>query len=734
MKKILAFLLVACMMLALVPSGVFASGQPLSGAGTETSPYLINNLEDLKKFRDYVDTLSTDGVSQYAGKYIKLTADIDLSSIDNWNPIGTMSGDHGSFKGVFDGDGHKIKNLKVQGSENGLGFFARTAGNAEIKNLYFENATVKSVNDADSYVGIVVANSYASTKITNVHVTGTIDVSGRGYIGGISGHGYVVMDNCSVKAEGTISSTFWCAGGILGYGGEGATNIMNSSVEGTGAGLTIRSAAGGLGAIVGMAEDNDGTQPISGSNLSAKNVKIQTYVGAYGTSYAEYALGYIYGGNPTSKLTGNITFENITFDAQGNTNPKIVDIHAKVGNSYYNIDNAIAAANNGETVKLLADIKKIINPSNDGVQGIKNPDNCIIQIPAGKKLTIDLNGHTISAIGADDAKYDTIAIHNYGDLTITDTSEAKTGKISLTNTATAEVGTSQIHSTILNFGTLTINSGIIENKTAAGYTPHAVFNYAWGGNAVLTINGGTFSSTRGYAVNSDTYNDYNDVVCKTSITDGIFNKVRFINRNNLPEGDAKFVITGGEYVTAPKEDYLADGFVAVQMSDNGNYHVIPSDENVVYVTFSDAKVTLSTTIGGTLEELPTPVKPGFEFLGWFDEDGIEVTVDTLFYENAVITAQWKEIPPKMVPLFFGTTVRVYDADNGTITPNGIPMIIGGMTKTFKFIPDEGYAVADVIVNGESYGAIETLTLDGFSGYITLTAVFEVSAASDVVEP
>nr|MBQ4318694.1 hypothetical protein [Clostridia bacterium] len=68
-------------------------------------------------------------------------------------------------------------------------------------------------------------------------------------------------------------------------------------------------------------------------------------------------------------------------------------------------------------------------------------------------------------------------------------------------------------------------------------------------------------------------------------------------------------------------------------------------------------------------------------------------------------------------------------------PNGIPMIIGGMTKTFKFIPDEGYAVADVIVNGESYGAIETLTLDGFSGYITLTAVFEeVSAASDVVEP
>ena len=78
----------------------------------------------------------------------------------------------------------------------------------------------------------------------------------------------------------------------------------------------------------------------------------------------------------------------------------------------------------------------------------------------------------------------------------------------------------------------------------------------------------------------------------------------------------------------------------------------------------------------------------------------------------------------MAPLFFGTTVRVYDAENGTITPNGMPMIIGGMTKTFKFIPDDGYAVADVIVNGESYGAVEALTLDGFCGYVKLTAVFE----------
>ena len=172
--------------------------------------------------QDIFPSFLISNVLKFAGKYFKLTADIDLAGI-NWNPIGTMAGDHGSFKGVFDGGDHTISNLNVQQAGNGLGLFARTAGNAEIKNLTLNNVTVKST-DNSSYVGAVVGNSYANTKITNVHVTGNIDISGRGYIGGISGHGYVVMDNVSVVGTGTIYSTFWCAGGILGYGGEGSIN------------------------------------------------------------------------------------------------------------------------------------------------------------------------------------------------------------------------------------------------------------------------------------------------------------------------------------------------------------------------------------------------------------------------------------------------------------------------------------------------------------------------------
>lgn len=320
----------------------------LQGSGTAEDPYLINDIDELIWFRDKVDEQAADGSTQFTGKYFELTADIDLAGI-NWNPIGSMSGDHGSFKGIFDGGNHIISNLNVQQGGNGLGLFARTAGNAEIKNLTLNNVTVKST-DNSNYVGGVVGNSYANTKINNVHVTGKIDISGRGYIGGISGHGYVIMDNVSVVGDGIIRSTFWCAGGILGYGGEGVTDIQNAHVEG----ITITSAAGGLGAIVGMAEDNNGTQPISGSNLSAKDVDIKTYTGAYGDAYANYALGALFGGNNTSELSGDLKLENVVVETSTGEEPEIVDIIARIDSVYfYTVEDALKAVEDGQTITIM---------------------------------------------------------------------------------------------------------------------------------------------------------------------------------------------------------------------------------------------------------------------------------------------------------------------------------------------------------------------------------------------
>ena len=88
-------------------------------SGTTT----IDSKNALEVFRDRVNAGDS-----YAGTTVNLTVDIDLSSVDNWVPIGStiipkfkatsggasISGlERKTFNGTFNGNGHKIENLKM---------------------------------------------------------------------------------------------------------------------------------------------------------------------------------------------------------------------------------------------------------------------------------------------------------------------------------------------------------------------------------------------------------------------------------------------------------------------------------------------------------------------------------------------------------------------------------------------------------------------------------------------
>ncbi len=116
-----------------------------------------------------------------------------------------------------------------------------------------------------------------------------------------------------------------------------------------------------------------------------------------------------------------------------------------------------------------------------------------LTIAAGKILTIDLNGNTISYNPATSGT--TYVIDNVGNLTIKDSSEAGTGKItsSAKNPDTATIP-GYASNTIRNGGTFTLESGIIENTTASGSACYAI-DTAWYSNSsaagpVVNIKGG----------------------------------------------------------------------------------------------------------------------------------------------------------------------------------------------------------------------------------------------------
>ena len=71
----------------------------------------------------------------------KLTADIDLESIETWMPIGQ---DNRDYKGHFDGQGHRILNLTTDATKDNQGLFGQAVGGAIIENIIIDaSCTIK---------------------------------------------------------------------------------------------------------------------------------------------------------------------------------------------------------------------------------------------------------------------------------------------------------------------------------------------------------------------------------------------------------------------------------------------------------------------------------------------------------------------------------------------------------------------------------------------------------------
>jgi hypothetical protein len=135
--------------------------QPTSGGlGTAENPYQIATPEDLDSIGIFIDDWD---------KCFIITADIDMSAYTGtqFNIIGNSTL---KFTGIFDGDGHIIRNLTYTTTlaTSCVGLFGYTYS-ATIKNLGLENVYISS---AGSIIGGLVGGNAGT--ITNCYCTGSV--------------------------------------------------------------------------------------------------------------------------------------------------------------------------------------------------------------------------------------------------------------------------------------------------------------------------------------------------------------------------------------------------------------------------------------------------------------------------------------------------------------------------------------------------------------------------------
>ena len=214
-KRFLALLLVLTMVFSLMPAALAAdtvdvAALPEYAADADISTgaaYKISTEESLRAFAAAVKADDGNGTYAHAGVTLYLAGDIALTG--TWTPVGSTATYVGDFfAGTFDGCGHTISGLNVQGSKVNQGLFA-AINKATIRNL---NVSGTVSCGTKNYVGGIVGKVQAGT-IENCSFSGSVT---GGYTGGIAGGlngNNVTISGCANLAAVTGTT----AGGILGY-------------------------------------------------------------------------------------------------------------------------------------------------------------------------------------------------------------------------------------------------------------------------------------------------------------------------------------------------------------------------------------------------------------------------------------------------------------------------------------------------------------------------------------
>ena len=213
--------------------------------------------------------------------------------------------------------------------------------------------------------------------------------------------------------------------------------------------------------------------------------------------------------------------------------------------------------------------------------------------------------------------------------------------------------------------------------------------------------------------------------------------------------DIQIIVKNGSAFTAPASDGLTrpdgdTGSYFMWLDGNGNSYVpgasVPATVTGLTVQWSAPTYTVTlngvnsdaTGAGnyavGVTVNIYASTKSGYSFNGWTSDN---VTITNANNKNAsfimpakdvAVTANWtKNSSGGTGHIYY--TIKATAGAGGTISPSGNAAVLYGRNKTFTIRPDNGYAIADVKIDGQSIGAVKTYTFERVKGDHTIEAVF-----------
>ena len=237
----------------------------------DSKTYTVTNGAELAWIAAVVNATTPYSTTLFDNKYVYLANDIDLNN-EEWIPIGDDRSQRTEFHGIFDGQGHTVKNVKItkktdrdDDNKSSYGLFGNLKGT--VKNLTVENV---SISGAPKFIGALV---------------------GRMNDG--------LIENCHVK-NSNVTCNNWTIGGLVGQ-------LNNGKISGCSVEKTTVTGYAAVAAIAGIAL-NKGERTIE--NCTVKECTL-VQNGSFGYGDYDKMFGAIVGALYSGELTVNLVNCNI---------------------------------------------------------------------------------------------------------------------------------------------------------------------------------------------------------------------------------------------------------------------------------------------------------------------------------------------------------------------------------------------------------------------------------------
>ena len=454
---------------------------------------------------------------------------------------------------------------------------------------------------------------------------------------------------------------------------------------------------------------------IPSASITAKEVTLTSGINATNRCYAK--------DNKTVALTkGTLAFTGLVIGETLDVNIPATGTISDATVGTYNVTYSGVTLKDGTTGKA-SNYKLVGSLPTVTVTISKAATPVLADIPVSFKYTVTTGEKAIGSVMPDDA----------GTLTYSKGTESKTGSVTVTSWA-VDPTTGKVTYTLSNGAandTVTLPVTIVSANYEDATVKVKITLTARDNQAELRITGGT-TVVYGQTLQLGTSGGSGTGAVTYAVTNGTGEATI-----DAATGKLTPVKVGTVKVTATKVG-------------DASYNSITSAEVEITITRATPtgapKYTAITTIGKTLADaglttagsnlsVPGTVK-------WVDDTGADLPATTTVEANKLYKWVFTPADSANYTTLTGTielyhkssssgsgwyytyyTIKATAGTNGSISPSGWTSVRDGRDQTFTITPDKGYAVAKVLVDGKSVGAVKSYTFKNVTKDHTIEAIF-----------